>query len=91
MTPQVAVLRVKKSVLPSGENVGEPSLAGPEITPRAKSCGETATAAAALAGTAAGAFDCPGATRAQIRKHRSQHVLFPVTKASSKSVEKFLD
>ena len=30
---------VKKIVLPSGENVGEPSFAGPETTPGAKTCG----------------------------------------------------
>ena len=38
MTPQL-VLRAKKSVLPSGLNVGEPSFAGPEIVPGAKICG----------------------------------------------------
>jgi hypothetical protein len=36
ITVQCAALRVKKSVLPSGENVGAPSLAGPEISPGAK-------------------------------------------------------
>jgi hypothetical protein len=39
ITPQFAVLRVKKIVLPSGENAGEPSLAGPDTTPGAKICG----------------------------------------------------
>jgi hypothetical protein len=44
ITVQCAVLRVKKSVLPSGEKVGAPSLSGPEITPGAKisGCGEDA-------------------------------------------------
>jgi hypothetical protein len=36
---QFAVLLVKKIVLPSGENAGEPSFAGPETTPGAKTCG----------------------------------------------------
>src|ERR1700744_319297 len=36
---QLPLVRVKKMVLPSGENTGDPSLAGPEITPGAKSCG----------------------------------------------------
>src|SRR5580692_10662974 len=83
MTPQAAVLRVKKSVWPSGAKVGEPSLAGPEITPGAKICGETATVAPLPAGVV-GEFDCPRAMGAQIRRHSSQQVLFPVTKASSK-------
>jgi hypothetical protein len=39
MIVQWLVLRVKKSVLPSGENVGEPSPPGPEITPGAKISG----------------------------------------------------
>jgi hypothetical protein len=39
ITDQFAALRVKKIVLPSGENVGEPSFAGPETTPGAKTCG----------------------------------------------------
>jgi hypothetical protein len=39
ITDQYAELRVKKIVLPSGENVGEPSFAGPETTPGAKICG----------------------------------------------------
>lgn len=39
MTVQCAALRVKKSVFPSGEKVGEPSPPGPEITPGAKMCG----------------------------------------------------
>ena len=39
MTVHRAALRVKKSVLPSGEKVGEPSLAGPEITPGANTSG----------------------------------------------------
>jgi hypothetical protein len=39
MADQFAALRVKKIVLPSGENAGEPSLAGPETTPGAKTCG----------------------------------------------------
>ena len=34
-----AVVRVKKRVLPSGEKVGAPSLAGPDISPGAKICG----------------------------------------------------
>src|SRR6202789_4155097 len=88
MTPHVAVLRVKKSVLPSGAKVGEPSLAGPEITPGAKICGEPATGAALPAGVA-GEFDCPRAIGAQIRRHNSQQVLFPVTKASSKIGSEF--
>jgi hypothetical protein len=38
------VLREKKMVLPSGENVGEPGFAGPDTTPGAKICGEGACA-----------------------------------------------
>jgi hypothetical protein len=39
MMLQFAACRVKKIVLPSGEKVGAPSLAGPETTPGAKICG----------------------------------------------------
>jgi hypothetical protein len=39
ITDQFAALRVKKIVLPSGENVLYPSFAGPETTPGAKTCG----------------------------------------------------
>ena len=39
MIDQCEVLRVKKSAIPSGENVGEPSLAGPEMTPGANTSG----------------------------------------------------
>src|ERR1700733_12003972 len=45
---QAAVLRVKNSVLPSGANVGEPSFAGPEITPGENSSGATAALLGAL-------------------------------------------
>src|ERR1700761_45807 len=38
ITVQCAALRVKKSVEPSGEKVGVPSFAGPEIIPGAKIC-----------------------------------------------------
>src|SRR5882757_2054721 len=50
MTVQCAALRVNKSVLPSGENVGDPSLAGPEITPGAN---KVASGNAALSAHAA--------------------------------------
>src|SRR5271156_1113411 len=39
MTPHPVVLRVKYSVFPSGEKVGDPSFAGPEITPGEKISG----------------------------------------------------
>jgi hypothetical protein len=39
ITDQFSVLRVKKIVLRSGENAAEPSFAGPETTPGAKTCG----------------------------------------------------
>lgn len=39
ITDQFAAMRVKKIVLPSGEKVGEPSFAGPETRPGAKTCG----------------------------------------------------
>ena len=42
------MLRVKKIVLPSGENAGEPSFAGPETTPGAKISGAGADEIAAL-------------------------------------------
>jgi hypothetical protein len=44
-----AALRVNSSVLPSGVNVGEPSLAGLEITPGANSCGVGSASACANA------------------------------------------
>jgi hypothetical protein len=40
MIDQVAPARVKKIVFPSGVNVGDPSFAGPEITPGSKIWGE---------------------------------------------------
>src|SRR5579862_6700086 len=43
MNPALAPLRVKKSVRPSGVNVGAPSFAGPEMMPGAKICGAAAT------------------------------------------------
>src|SRR6185312_5030355 len=68
MTVQCAALRVKKSVLPSGEKVGEPSLAGPEITPGANTSG---------AGVVTAGVDSPYAT-VEISKHDStQQRLLP--------------
>jgi hypothetical protein len=46
MVPAPVPLRVKKSVFPSGVNVGVPSFAGPEMMPGAKICGAGAPAGA---------------------------------------------
>jgi hypothetical protein len=49
MTVHCTVERVKKNVLPSGENVGARSFAGPEISPGAKISGAGAETTGAAA------------------------------------------
>src|SRR6202034_3327984 len=70
ITVQCVAVRVKKSVLPSGENVGEPSLAGPEISPGANIC------ASVVDTVGAGTGDWPYARGAKnVRASREQVVV----------------
>jgi len=74
IVPALLPLRVKKSVLPSGMNDGEPSFAGPDITPGAKIVG---------VGPAAATVASPAAQASAMVRYRTRRYRFLARKSGT--------